>query len=484
MPIIGSEISSLNGIAKFGWEPNDDHRVEASFQIYRDNGETPPNANVQGTLPTTVAFGSIPNLVDRDIDNKTYRVAWDWTPSDSPLIDLSALVYYNDVSVEEDRLFDGRFNTTDFTTLGFEVTNVSDFDLGPVPVAVSYGIEFYQDQQEARSDGAPRLSTPDATQRFYAAFLQADFEVLPGLTITPGLRYDFYQLRPDGAFQDRDEGQPSPKIAINWQPTDDLQLFASAGRSFRAPTFTELYNDGLHFRIPTFPLGPPGSPVFTGLNLFVPTPDLDPERATQFELGGRYRMRDLVSEGDSLLFAANGYYSIVDGFIDLDVIGVDFATAAFNPITMQVEVNGSSTNQNVDAILFGFEADLEYNSEFWFASAGLSIPRGRARDGGNLGTIPPDRLVLTGGFRPHPDVEIGARASFVDGIEANETSNDPVGGYSVFDIFASWEPSSGPLEGAVFSAGIDNVTDTTYRIQPTEIRQPGLAFKAAASFKF
>ena len=186
VPIIGSQIDSLNGLVKLGWEPSDDHRLEGSFQIYRDNGETPPNANVQGTLPGTAPPGLTPNLVDRDIDYKTFRAAWDWTPVDSALIDLNLTAYYNDISVEEDRLFDGRFDTTDFTTVGFELANVSDFEIGSVPTAVSYGIEFYQDEQEARRDGAPRLQAPDATQRFYAAFIQADFEVLPGLTVTPG----------------------------------------------------------------------------------------------------------------------------------------------------------------------------------------------------------------------------------------------------------------------------------------------------------
>ncbi|MEM8597885.1 MAG: TonB-dependent receptor plug domain-containing protein, partial [Pseudomonadota bacterium] len=105
--IRNSEIDSQNGLLKLGWEPGDGHRLEASYQIYRDDGATPPNANVQGT-PT--------NVVDRDLTYQTARLAWDWSAPENDLIDVSALAYYNDASVDEDRFFDGRFDETEFTT--------------------------------------------------------------------------------------------------------------------------------------------------------------------------------------------------------------------------------------------------------------------------------------------------------------------------------------------------------------------------------
>jgi len=236
-PIIDSEIDSQNGLLKLGWEPGGGHRVEASYQIYRDSGETPPNANVQGS-PGTV--------VDRDLRYQTVRLGWDWAPEESRLIDLSALAYYNDTRVEEDRLFDGRLDETDFETIGVEVTNISRVDLG-LPVAVSYGLEFFEDEQEATRNGGPREQAPDATRRFYAGFAQADVAVAETVTVTPGLRYDFFELEPEGDFEDRSEGELSPRLAVSWRPTEASQLFVTASRAFRAPTLTELYTDGVHF---------------------------------------------------------------------------------------------------------------------------------------------------------------------------------------------------------------------------------------------
>ncbi|MEL6576555.1 MAG: TonB-dependent receptor plug domain-containing protein, partial [Pseudomonadota bacterium] len=145
--IIDSEIDSRNGLLKLGFEPGEGHRIEASYQYYDDNGATPPNANVQGSPETSV---------DRNLRYQTARIAWDWAPAGNELVDLSVLGYYNDAKVEEDRFFDGRFDETNFETLGFEATNISRFGLGQVPVALSYGIEIFEDQQEALRDGEAR----------------------------------------------------------------------------------------------------------------------------------------------------------------------------------------------------------------------------------------------------------------------------------------------------------------------------------------
>lgn len=120
-PIIDSEIDSQNALLKLGWEPAGGHRLEASYQLYQDDGATPPNANVQGS-PTTV--------VDRSLTYQTARLAYDLAPADSDLIDLSVLAYANLIDVEEDRVFDGRRDETDYETLGFEATNISRFQLG------------------------------------------------------------------------------------------------------------------------------------------------------------------------------------------------------------------------------------------------------------------------------------------------------------------------------------------------------------------
>ena len=474
-PIIDSEIDSYQGLFKLGWEPGEAHRIEATYQEYRDSGETPPNTNVQGSPTSTV---------DRDLTFRSARLEWDWTPTASPLVDLNVLAYYNQNRVTEERLFDGRLDETDFDTIGFEATNVSRVNLG-LPVALSYGVEVYRDAQEATRNGADREQIPDASQTFYAGFAQADISLTETLTLTPGIRVDGFELAPDaGRFDDRSEFQPSPKLALSWRPVEAAQVWVSGARSFRAPSLTETFTDGVHFSVPGFPLGP--GQVFTGVNEFQPNPDLDPETASQIEIGGRYRMRDLLARRDRLSMSGNLYYTRVRDFIDQTVTFIDFSTASFNPRTGQLEVRGTTTSRNVDAELFGLEASVRYDGPDWFAGLGLTIPRGEGEDGAELASIPQDRLVLTGGWRPTPDVEIGARGTFTRGINADDVPDGAITtpGFAVFDVFANWTPGAGPLEGATFSAGIDNLTDRDHRIHPSGLDSPGLAVKLAASIRF
>lgn len=470
--ILNSEIDSMNGLVKFGYEPADAHRLEVSYQRYDDQGLTPPNADAEAT-PTTI--------VNRDLAFQTAQAQWTWGPADSDVIDLDALFYFNSADVTEDRPSDSRVDKTRYETLGFEAVNRSEIDPG-LPIRLSYGIEGYQDRQDATRNGGPRPQAPDARASYLSAFAQADIDLGRRFVVTPGLRFDYFDIEPDGDFPTQSDSQLSPRISVQWQPTDVSQVWLSASRSFRAPSLTELYNDGVHFSVPGFPLGP--GTVFSGNNVFIPSPDLQPERAVQVEIGGRADLRGVIREDDRLTLSANTYYASVDDFVDTIVEFIDFSTGSFNPVTGNFDVDGSTQNVNVDALLWGFEAQVDYDAGKWFVGAGLTIPRGLNRDGGPLGSIPQDRLVVTGGIRPFRDVEIGARATLLDGQDDVPAGTLPAPGAAVFDLFATYAPSAGRLEGAVFAFGIDNVTDRQYRIYPNGLNQAGIAVKASAAVRF
>ena len=79
----------------------------------------------------------------------------------------------------------------------------------------------------------------------------------------------------------------NPKLGISWQPFEGLTLRGSYGKSFRAPTFTELRQDPGSMGYFAYPVADPASP--TGMsNILVirgNDPDLTPERATSWTLG-------------------------------------------------------------------------------------------------------------------------------------------------------------------------------------------------------
>jgi hemoglobin/transferrin/lactoferrin receptor protein len=467
-----SRIDVLNGLGKFGVNAGESHRFELTGAYYADEGTTPPNAN---------AAASLTNVVDRDATVGTLRGRWDYAPAGSAFWNLSTLIYFNDTTVEEDRNFDGRADETDYTTFGLDLVNRSQADLG-LPVTFVYGVEAYRDEQTGRRDGAARPEFPDAAVDFAAAFVEATVRVTDGLELIPGVRFDRFDLDPDSAaFDDRSEDQLSPRFGVSWRPVESLQLYGSLSRAFRAPSLTELYTDGVHFSTPGFSLGP--GRRFSGVNSFVPNPDLEPERATQVEIGARHQRRDVLATGDRLTLQVGGYYADVRDFVDQRVTFVDFSTATFVP-GVGLVVGGTTTSENVDAELWGFEAEARYDAGLWFAGLGAMLPRGEGADGEALGSIPQDRLNLVGGYRPAEGVEVGGRITLAaeqdDVPEGTEASD----GFATLDLFASWRPERGPFAGAVLQAGVDNVFDEDFTIYPNGLPEAGRSFKIAAAFTF
>ena len=469
--IRSSALDMANGLVKFGFEPNAANRIELSGSLYKDEGTVPVNGNDVGDPDSDV---------DRDADVSTAQIVWTYAPPESELIDLSVLGYYNALDITEDRLRDGRRDETSYDTTGFEVVNRSRFTAG-VPMTLVYGVEALRDTQSGTRNGEAKPQFPDAEADTMAAFAEATINLTDRLEIVPGLRYDNYQRDPDApGLADVDEDFWSPRLGISFRPTESWQVYGNVARAFRAPGLTELYNDGVHFAIPGFPLGPGMS--FSGINSFVPNPNLKPEKSTQFEIGARYASGNVFREGDTLTASMNAYYADVDDFINQTVTFIDFSTAT--PVPGGLVVGGTTTSQNVDAKLWGFEADLDYDTGFWFGGLTLTVPRGEDDDGGALGSIPQDRLSASLGIRPADPWAFGVEATFAAKQDDVPEGSVPADAWTVVDIFGSWAPPSPQFDGAVLRAGIDNIFDEEYAIYPNGLNQPGRTFKISATVQF
>lgn len=460
--ILRSEVDATNGLLKLGFEPTADQRLELNLGFYEDDGITPG---------ATDSVATTENEAQRTADIFIGRLSWDWRPENSDLIDLSVLVYGNTLEISEDRLFNGRRDTTEYDTIGFEVVNRSRFDMG-VPVDLVYGIEAFRDTQTGTRDGAPREQFPDAEADTVGLFAEGTFGVSDRLDIIAGVRVDSYQRDADDpTLEAVDETFLSPRLGFSFRPNENWQVYGNIARAFRAPTLTELYNDGEHFSIDF-------GATLTGVNNFVPNPTLEEEESTQIELGTRFERTNVARPGDVLRFSANVYYAEVDNFIDTVVSGFDFSTA-FTGF-----VFGTTTQRNVDAELYGLEAELEYDAGRWYGGLGITLPEGEQTNGDPLGSIPQHRLVATVGYRPTEDIAFGVRATFADDQDDVPEMAVPGDSFTVVDLFGSWSPSRGPLEGAVFRAGIDNVFDEQYTVFPNELPQPGRTLRVSATFTF
>jgi outer membrane receptor protein involved in Fe transport len=103
-----------------------------------------------------------------------------------------------------------------------------------------------------------------------AAFAEDLFAITPALSLTAGVRADWW--RNDGADVRTTQSQANPRVSLLWRASEALSLSASAYTAFRAPTLNELYRG---FRV--------------GNVNTLPNASLEAENLTGFELGARAR---------------------------------------------------------------------------------------------------------------------------------------------------------------------------------------------------
>ena len=114
---------------------------------------------------------------------------------------------------------------------------------------------------ENRTAGTATTSLPHVVTESFAFFQQSDFDVTDSLTATFGIRYteedkefsQYHYIRslatglPAGPIAEYDtEGKYkawTPKFGLEWTPTEDLMLYASASRGFKSGGFINSSRD-------------------------------------------------------------------------------------------------------------------------------------------------------------------------------------------------------------------------------------------------
>ncbi|MEM1301793.1 MAG: TonB-dependent hemoglobin/transferrin/lactoferrin family receptor [Pseudomonadota bacterium] len=473
-------VNTWNALFKIGVEPTTDQRFELSFSQFEDDSDVPAAADVEPTARTTI--------VDREASTRDFRFSYDFAPEGNPLLDLSVLVYSTDIKIDADALDGTSESETNYETLGFEIVNRSEVDLG-VPTTLVYGFETYRDTQSGSRTAPSEFAGAEATT--IGAFVDGTFEVSDAWTITAGLRFDSYERDPDDAtLASVDKDFVSPRIGVSYNVSDAVQVYGNLSRSFRSPTISELYAEGRHFDAVFGPLG-------LGTNSFIPNPDLEPEEADQIDIGLRYDDVDVFTPGDRLSFGVSAYYAEVKNFIDLDVTGPTVGVRVgpptgfpprptFTPVLIN---GGTSQSVNTDAELWGVEAQMNYDAGTWFAAAGLSIPSGRDDNDEGLGSIQQDMLSATLGFRPNASFEYGFDVLFAaekDDTPIDRDTGQPIetDSFTVVDFFGSYRPQNGALAGSTIRFGVDNAFDEEYFVFPTLARQAGRSYKLSVSYEF
>lgn len=482
------EINSA--LFKLTVRPSEALQLLGSYMRYTADSTDPQNP--QGV---NVA-GPGNDLVFRDATNDTAQFGLNFNPS-SEAIDLHLVGYYSRNAVEEDESENPRTVDRHVETFGFTLDNRSRFALGDVSsLTLTYGGEYYRDKQtglDSETVDGTRGGVPDAQTEFVGLFLQAELTLadgIPGeLSIIPGIRWDsFTSSATDESFE-IDDDAVSPKIGVAYKPIPELLFFGNYALGFRAPSFNEAFADGVHFTIPDLsaPPGPMG-PAFVQ-NLFIGNADLQAEESETWEVGAGLDFTSLLQDGDRFTIKASYYDSHVDNLIGLDVNippGCFVSSPFVPPCGSGAAFGNTSQNVNIaNAQITGFEAEFSYTSRYLYARGHFSGIDGFDAETGEFleGVLSPEILFVDLGIRVgDTGLRVGTRMTYATDFDEVNDPNQVRDTYLVGDVYAVFQPESGPFADFRLDLGIDNVGDADFEVVSAGVSQPGQNFKAALSW--
>ncbi|MBJ7483470.1 TonB-dependent receptor [Brevundimonas sp.] len=390
---------------------------------------------------------------------------------------------------------------------------------GEVKLAVgaAFRRETFERQDTSFTSGvAPSVGAPVAFDREVAsAFAELRIPLFGAENRRAG--FERLELSIAGRFEEySDAGQPtSPKVGILWQPYSELVLRANYGESFRAPALRELHETA--DQSPSFL--PRGSQQVLTEILYGGNPDLEPEQARSWTLGGDYRPDAVPGlrlglnlfriEFDNQIGqpaftaittaltnpALADFVRIIDpinnaqdredmqALLDLPTTALAdlFPAEAYGAIVDARFVNTSSVLlEGIDANLgyafdlgdhaFELDANLTYMDRF----DTQATPTAPVQSGINGPNLPVDLRGRASASWSRLDWGASAALNYVDGYP--DVTGRPIGSWTTADVQVRYAPTHGPLEGTTLTLNVQNLLNTD---PPFYDAPEGVAYDAA-----
>ncbi|UUX49014.1 TonB-dependent receptor [Nisaea acidiphila] len=452
--VSGSDYEAPSGLIKGSYKfgESEAHKVTLSYQHW----ETEANDSDYAQTNTSSAFGT----VDREVTDQTAVLKYDFQPASNELIDLELFGSYSNTEVDQSDASLGAVSTSQlfadtfyaYETWQARIENTAAFHGDGYENYLITGVSTaFQERTADQPITATNTSGsidfhPGGESEQYGVYVQNELILWDKLTLIPGLRLDYQELTPAGNLavsEGVDNTALSPKLAAHYQMNQNWGIFGSVSYTERLPVLDEVYdaNSG---------------------NL-----NLDPEKSTNIEGGIAASFRNVALDTDAVTAKATLFHNDIKDLIERE--------------------NTRSTYFNVgEAEIYGVEFEAAYESTFFFSRAAYTAIRGENKeDGTDLNSIPADELVLTvGGRVPDYDLDFGWRGVMAAGQDKVSGSTSETPGYTVHNLFASWKPSEGMLQGSEVRFGIENVLDKTYREHLSGDNGNGRTFRLTLAKQF
>jgi hemoglobin/transferrin/lactoferrin receptor protein len=466
-PILGTEHQGTSALVKGKWAlGNDgDQDITLSFSRTHNDVDNTPVAQTGGSPAAIGGFGTH----DLDAVDDTLTATWHHGFAANDLLDLKVQLSLTDTHVEK-RNFSlaaacapGRTSVLCDSDYGYQTTtlkieNLSDLSIGDWENFLTTGIQLSRQERTATSIVGPLQFHPEGTDVKLGVYAQGEFVWNDRLTITPGLRVDFGDRTPSDATAAAgatpvEDTAISAKLSAMYKLSDTLSVFGTIAQTERMPTLDELYSND---------------------NGQLPSLDLEKEAADSVELGLTFQREGMFAADDSLLLKTTLFHN--------DITNLIVSNAAAGP--------GAVRYDNIRAAeIWGAELEAAYDAERWFASLAWSHVKSKDGDTGlQLQETPAENVALTLGAKlPDQGLVIGWKAYYFDGITNYATgSTAPSTTYSgshynTHDLFVTWSPQAGALEGFDLNLTVENVFDADYRNNLSLDRAAGMNAKLSIS---
>ncbi|AYC31681.1 TonB-dependent hemoglobin/transferrin/lactoferrin family receptor [Pseudomonas cavernae] len=300
----------------------------------------------------------------------------------------------------------------------------------------------------------PLSDFPDPTTEEYALFVQDSIEI-GRWTLLPGLRYDYYQLKPDVTAEylnahpldttpsDFNDHALSPKLGVTYQLDDAHSLYGQYAAGFKAPEAVDIFGEFVNVQL--------------GYQT-IANPDLKAETSDSYEIGlrGEYTVG---SFGVALFY--NRYKDFIDSVTTSDPTGAGLLTYQAQNLS-KVSIRGAEARGELFLDQFGLPAGSRLHGAIAYA-------RGKNEENGApINSVDPLKAVLGLGYAA-PSGRFGgdlawtlvAAKTRVDqsqsaALRIREQFETP--GYGTLDLNGWWQVS----EQLSVNAGLFNLTDKQY----------------------
>lgn len=420
--VLGSEISAPSGLVKgtFRFGENNEQTLRASYQHWT----TTMLDQEYNQTGEEVGFG----LVDRKVTDKTAIIAYENPASDNRWIDLKVQASFSDTVTDQSEAAIPSLNRTfGYKTYQFSVDNTFDFSGENYENYLTVGSQSnFQERTTLKSTSGTH---PQGTRIATGIFAQNEFIWDERLTLIAGARLDWQELEPTDIIGATKKSHTafSPKIAAHYKFNDTVAVFGSVAHTERVPTIDEVFDSGAL------------------------TSDLKKEKSLNYEIGTAFSFYDTFQSGDALQLKATGFYNDITDLI------TDRGTA----VTPRYDNIG-------EARIYGAELEAAYDSDYFFGSASYSHVIGKDITNSTwLNTVAPHQFAFTvGGRLPEHGLEFGWTSRIVAAqkrVSSLPFMREASDAFSTHDIFVTWRPQEGPLEGWDANFRVDNIFDEQYR---------------------